>query len=60
MERDLILSFVIDEHVPALLTEEQAKGWKKSVDAVHAKGGYIYAQLWYAFGTHSALVLYLS
>ncbi|KAJ3180857.1 hypothetical protein HDU85_003942 [Gaertneriomyces sp. JEL0708] len=35
------------EHVPALLTEEHAKGWKKATDAVHAKGGYIYAQLWH-------------
>ncbi|TPX59392.1 hypothetical protein SpCBS45565_g07739 [Spizellomyces sp. 'palustris'] len=35
------------EHVPACLTEEQAKGWKKTTDAVHAKGGYIYAQLWH-------------
>ncbi|KAJ3288847.1 hypothetical protein HK104_007927 [Borealophlyctis nickersoniae] len=35
------------EHVPGILTEEQARGWKKSTDAVHAKGGYIYAQLWH-------------
>ena len=34
--------------VPGLFHEEQAKGWKAVVDAVHAKGGYIYAQFWNA------------
>jgi 2,4-dienoyl-CoA reductase-like NADH-dependent reductase (Old Yellow Enzyme family) len=34
--------------VPGLFCEEQKKGWKAVVDAVHAKGGYIYAQLWNA------------
>ncbi|RDW89588.1 FMN-linked oxidoreductase-4 [Coleophoma cylindrospora] len=34
--------------VPGLFLEEQKAGWKKVVDAVHAKGGYIYAQLWNA------------
>lgn len=34
--------------VPGLWCEEQKKGWKEVVDAVHAKGGYIYAQLWNA------------
>ncbi|KAI9097044.1 NADH:flavin oxidoreductase/NADH oxidase [Phlyctochytrium arcticum] len=33
--------------VPGLMTEAQAKAWKKSTDAVHAKGGYIFAQLWH-------------
>ncbi|PSS10726.1 hypothetical protein M430DRAFT_108019 [Amorphotheca resinae ATCC 22711] len=32
--------------VPGLFCEEQKKGWKEIVEAVHAKGGYIYAQLW--------------
>ncbi|KKY17648.1 putative 12-oxophytodienoate reductase [Phaeomoniella chlamydospora] len=27
---------------------QQVKSWKKVVDAVHAKGGVIYAQLWFA------------
>lgn len=27
---------------------KQIKGWKDIVDAVHAKGGFIYAQLWHA------------
>jgi 2,4-dienoyl-CoA reductase-like NADH-dependent reductase (Old Yellow Enzyme family) len=34
--------------VPGIFCEEQKKGWKAVVDAVHAKGGYIYAQLWNA------------
>ncbi|KAJ5679329.1 Flavin oxidoreductase hxnT [Penicillium macrosclerotiorum] len=34
--------------VPGLFTPEQADGWKKVVDAVHTKGGYIYCQLWHA------------
>ncbi|KAI9375130.1 hypothetical protein BJX61DRAFT_540155 [Aspergillus egyptiacus] len=34
--------------VPGLFTPQQCAGWKRVVDAVHAKGGYIYAQLWHA------------
>lgn len=34
--------------VPGLFHESQAAGWKQVVDAVHAKGGFIYAQLWHA------------
>uniref|UniRef100_A0A093X6J0 12-oxophytodienoate reductase 1 n=1 Tax=Talaromyces marneffei PM1 TaxID=1077442 RepID=A0A093X6J0_TALMA len=34
--------------VPGLFTQEQADGWRKVVDAVHEKGGYIYCQLWHA------------
>lgn len=34
--------------VPGIFTPEQLDGWKKVVDAVHAKGGYIYCQLWHA------------
>lgn len=34
--------------VPGLFTPEQVDGWKKVVDAVHAKGAYIYCQLWHA------------
>lgn len=35
-------------NVPGLFDESQIPGWKKVVEAVHAKGGYIYAQLWHA------------
>ncbi|KAL3442452.1 hypothetical protein BJX65DRAFT_286824 [Aspergillus insuetus] len=34
--------------VPGLFISEQTAGWKRVVDAVHEKGGYIYAQLWHA------------
>ncbi|GLI75378.1 hypothetical protein PoHVEF18_003632 [Penicillium ochrochloron] len=34
--------------VPGIFTQEQASGWKKVVEAVHAKGGFIYCQLWHA------------
>ncbi|KAK8113162.1 hypothetical protein PG984_013688 [Apiospora sp. TS-2023a] len=34
--------------VPGLFLPEQAEGWKAIVDAVHARGGYIYAQLWHS------------
>ena len=34
--------------VPGLFCASQVQGWKKVVEAVHAKGGYIYAQLWNA------------
>ncbi len=32
---------------PGLYSDAQVAGWKKVVDAVHAKGGYIFAQLWH-------------
>ena len=34
--------------VSGLFLPEQVAGWKKIVDAVHAKGGYIYCQIWHA------------
>ncbi|TPX37825.1 hypothetical protein SeMB42_g06862 [Synchytrium endobioticum] len=33
--------------VPGILTAGQANAWKKAVDAVHARGGYMFAQLWH-------------
>jgi N-ethylmaleimide reductase len=32
---------------PGLFTDEQVKGWKKVVSAVHNKGGHMFAQLWH-------------
>jgi 2,4-dienoyl-CoA reductase-like NADH-dependent reductase (Old Yellow Enzyme family) len=32
---------------PGLFTPEHVAGWKKVVEAVHSKGGFIYAQLWH-------------
>ncbi|KAK2759366.1 hypothetical protein FQN54_002844 [Arachnomyces sp. PD_36] len=34
--------------VPGLFHPSQVSGWKKVVDEVHSKGGYMYAQLWHA------------
>jgi N-ethylmaleimide reductase len=33
--------------VPGIYTEQQIKGWREVVDAVHAKGGKIFLQLWH-------------
>jgi N-ethylmaleimide reductase len=33
--------------VPGIYTEQQIGGWRKVVDAVHAKGGVIFLQLWH-------------
>ena len=32
---------------PGLWSQDQAKGWRKVTDAVHAAGGRIFAQLWH-------------
>ncbi|CAI6096703.1 unnamed protein product [Clonostachys chloroleuca] len=34
--------------VPGIFLPEQTEGWKRIVDAVHSRGGYIYAQLWHS------------
>ncbi len=34
-------------NVPAIYSEAQIAGWKRVVDAVHAKGGVIFLQLWH-------------
>ncbi|CAN8268423.1 unnamed protein product [Cochlearia groenlandica] len=34
-------------HVPGIYGEEQVEAWKKVVEAVHAKGGLIFCQLWH-------------
>ena len=33
--------------VPGIYSDEQVAGWRKVVDAVHAKGGIIFLQLWH-------------
>ncbi|TFK50391.1 NADH:flavin oxidoreductase/NADH oxidase [Heliocybe sulcata] len=33
-------------NVPGIWSEEQVAAWKRVVDAVHARGSYIYLQLW--------------
>ncbi|KAJ7131420.1 hypothetical protein C8R44DRAFT_699213 [Mycena epipterygia] len=34
------------DHVPGIWSEEQIAAWKQITDAVHAKGSFIYLQLW--------------
>src|SRR5450755_2398849 len=42
--------------VPGIYSEEQIKGWRAVVDAVHAKGGLIFLQLWHVGRvSHSSL-----
>lgn len=33
--------------MPGIFTQKQIDGWKRVTDAVHAKGGFIYCQLWH-------------
>jgi len=33
---------------PGIYSDEQVTGWQRVTDAVHAKGGYMFAQLWHA------------
>ncbi|MFI5802331.1 alkene reductase [Streptomyces sp. NPDC051561] len=33
--------------IPGLVTEAQVRGWREVTDAVHARGGTIFAQLWH-------------
>lgn len=34
-------------HCPGIYLEEQVEAWKRVTDAVHAKGAYIFCQLWH-------------
>ncbi|KAI1799675.1 12-oxophytodienoate reductase 1 [Daldinia bambusicola] len=33
--------------IPGIFTSSQVEGWRKVTDAVHAKGGYIFLQIWH-------------
>ncbi|EXJ81513.1 hypothetical protein A1O1_07577 [Capronia coronata CBS 617.96] len=33
--------------VPGIFTQSQIAGWKRVTDAIHAKGGFIFCQLWH-------------
>jgi 12-oxophytodienoic acid reductase len=35
-------------HAPSIWTREQVEAWKPIVDAVHAKGGIFFCQIWHA------------
>src|SRR3954462_9036473 len=41
---------------PGIYSDDQVEGWRKVVDAVHARGGYIFLQLWHVGRvSHSSL-----
>jgi N-ethylmaleimide reductase len=41
---------------PGIYSEEQVTGWRRVTEAVHAKGGYMFVQLWHAGrSTHIAV-----
>jgi N-ethylmaleimide reductase len=43
-------------NIPGLWSDEQIAGWRQVTDAVHAKGGLIFSQLWHAGRlSHSSL-----
>ncbi|KAH6959523.1 hypothetical protein DER45DRAFT_644762 [Fusarium avenaceum] len=44
---DICLNASAYPGVPGVFTDSQLQGWKKVTDAVHAKGGYIFTQLWH-------------
>lgn len=48
-QRNFVLTFKAAGYpgVPGIFTKSQIAGWKKVTDAVHAKGAYIYCQLWH-------------
>jgi N-ethylmaleimide reductase len=39
---------------PGIYSDEQVVGWKRVTDAVHAKGGRMFVQLWHAGRTASS------
>lgn len=34
-------------HSPGIFTNEHVEAWRRVVDAVHAKGAYIFCQIWH-------------
>jgi N-ethylmaleimide reductase len=42
---------------PGIYNREQGAGWKAITDAVHAKGGRIFAQLWHQGSCFAPLLL---
>jgi len=44
------------DQTPGIYTDEQVKGWKKVTEAVHERGGLIFAQLWHVGKASSSQV----
>ncbi|KAI8260073.1 Flavin oxidoreductase [Colletotrichum sp. SAR11_239] len=51
---DICLNASAYPGVAGVFTDSQLQGWKKVTDAVHAKGGFIYVQLWHTGRASSA------
>jgi len=46
-------------HTPGIWTKEQVEAWKPVVNAVHAKGGIFFCQIWHV-GRASDMGIYIS
>ncbi|KAI1129949.1 NADH:flavin oxidoreductase/NADH oxidase [Nemania abortiva] len=44
---DICLDASAYPRVPGVFTDSQLQGWRKVTNAVHAKGGFIFSQLWH-------------
>ncbi|KAI8628554.1 NADH:flavin oxidoreductase/NADH oxidase [Xylariaceae sp. FL1651] len=51
---DICLDASAYPRVPGVFTDSQLQGWRKVTDAVHAKGGFIFCQLWHTGRASSA------
>ncbi|KAK7414569.1 hypothetical protein QQX98_006597 [Neonectria punicea] len=51
---DICLNASAYPGVAGVFTESQLQGWRKVTDAVHAKGGFIFVQLWHTGRASSA------
>lgn len=40
---------ILNDENKGILTPEHGEAWKKVTKAVHSKGGYIFAQLWFQY-----------
>jgi N-ethylmaleimide reductase len=43
----VVVSGFGNSRVPGVYTEDQVAGWRRVVDAIHAKGGIVFLQLWH-------------
>lgn len=51
---DICLNASAYPGVAGVFTQSQLKGWRKVTDAVHAKGGFVFVQLWHTGRASSA------
>src|ERR1700753_1281907 len=43
----VVVSGFGNSRVPGVYTEDQVAGWRRVIDAIHAKGGIVFLQLWH-------------